>query len=913
MKSISPPSGDSTSRSLEHLLREAERYHAAGDYPQAVTRYRALLAEFPHLSRTAYNLGNILKEEGRYDEAETFFRQALAAEPELVEAALNLAFVLQEQGKIEEAFAAYTALASQHPGLPDARFNLACLQLLAGDMPTGWEGYELRFATQEPVPARHASLPPWDGMCKTGLRLLVHTEQGYGDTLQMCRYLPLLADSGLKVLVETNPPLVPLLARLPGVEGCVPRGATLPQIDAQAHIMSLPRLLRTTLDTIPPPPTFGLAEEVLHRMSRLLPAANTVRVGLAWAGRLNLPVNRKRSCPAPLIARLLEIPGITFVSLHRETPEQFRLTDSRLLDFSDKLHDFHDTAALISNLDLVITIDTAVAHLAGTLGKPTWLILPHVPDWRWLLERADSPWYPSLRLFRQPAVGAWEPVIGQIRAELDRLLRPAVHIYQAERDFESVPHLGERLVPLLASPSEPAGEPPLFNCAEIPEEADFFLFPYYLENLTEFTTIEGLWRFLDRLPRLAGREEDHIFFSDHDSAARYHTTSLWFRASVQRARRDASCFALPYSCKDPMEYLHFDVSRLRCHTSFVGYLGTRRQRSALINSIVAEHRLVTEIDLAEAFHGHQPPEVQQARRQRYLELSSQSLAILCPAGDGANSIRFFEALALGRLPILAADCLLPFEDRIDYDRFVLRISPAEIGSAGTMVHDWLCRFSDQELMARCREARQTWEEWFAPASRARALWGQVVRSRVSGSVTGLRPATGCPKSPPTSTDHTNAEAGDPLAVVLRCLDSGDLAGAEQHIREALARTPRSSRLYLLLGLLLKRAGVPGKAERALEDAILYDHRCLDAYLELGLLLAATGREEEAVARFYEASLLRPDGTDAYRAAIPLLLRLQRRDEARYCLLRIRELGENDGQLLQWEQQLQTVTIQVGPS
>ncbi|HEX9023097.1 MAG TPA: tetratricopeptide repeat protein [Geobacteraceae bacterium] len=898
---------------MEHSLREAEKCHAAGDYHHAAARYRALLAEFPHLSRTAYNLGNILKDEGRYDEAEIFFRQALAAEPELFEAALNLAFTLQEQGKIEEACAAYTVLARQQAELPDARFNLACLRLLNGDMPSGWEGYELRFATQEPVPPRHESLPLWDGMCQPGLRLLVHTEQGYGDALHMCRYLPLLANAGLRVLVETTPPLVPLLARLPGVECCIPRGTMLPQIDAQIPIMSLPRLLRTTLDTIPPLPPIDLDESALRRMARLLPASETLRVGLAWAGRLKLPVNRKRSCPASLITRLLDIPGVTFVSLQPDTPSQFRLDDPRLLAFGNELHDFHDTAALISNLDLVITIDTAVAHLAGTLGKPTWLLLPHVPDWRWLLDRTDSPWYPSLHLFRQPAVGAWEPVIGHVRTELERLVRPTVFVYRAERDFAPHPHLGERLVPLLASPSRPVGETPLFDCVEDPEGADFFLFPYYLENLTEFAAIEGLWRFLDKLPYLAAREEDHIFFSDHDSAACYHTTSLWFRASVDRRRRDNSCYALPYVCTDVAEQPHFDAGSFRYHTSFVGYLGVRRQRSALINSLVAEHRLVTALDLAEAFHGHQTPEVQQMRRQRYLELSAQSLTILCPAGDGANSIRFFEALALGRLPILAADCLLPFEDRIDYDRFVLRISSDETESAGKLVHDWLTHFSDQELMTRCHEARQTWEEWFAPASRAKALWGQAVRHRIPGTTPGLRPLASRRQSPPSTAAHPNRETGDPLAVVLRCLEEGDLAGAEQHVREALARTPRSSRLHLLLGLVLKRAGSPGKAERALEEAILYDHRCHDAYLELGMLLAETDRAEEAVERLYEASLLRPDGTDAYRAAIPLLLRLKRHAEARYCLLRMHELGATDGQFLQWEHQLQTVSTRAESS
>ena len=413
---------------MEHILTQAEAYHAAGDVVQAAALYRALLTSCPHLSRTAYNLGNILKDQEQYREAETFFRQALAGEPGLTEAELNLAFVLQEQGLITDALDMYSEIVRHHPELPEPRFNRACLQLLEGDLRSGWEEYDLRFAIQHAVSSRHDSIPRWDGTLRPGLRLLVHAEQGYGDALNMCRYLPLLAGSGIRVWLETTPPLAPLLSRLPGLEGSILRGAALPDVDAQIPIMSIPRLMGTTLDTIPPLPKVPLDEDLVRRMAHLLPASGTLRVGLAWAGRLDLPVNRKRSCPARLIATLLDIPGITFVSLHAETPDPFRVTDPRLLDLSGELRDFHTTAALIANLDLVITIDTAVAHLAGTLGKPTWLLLPHVPDWRWLRERSDSPWYPAMRLFRQPAAGAWEPVIADVARELAECLPDAAAI-----------------------------------------------------------------------------------------------------------------------------------------------------------------------------------------------------------------------------------------------------------------------------------------------------------------------------------------------------------------------------------------------------------------------------------------------------------------------------------------------------
>ncbi|BCS55996.1 tetratricopeptide repeat protein [Geobacter sp. SVR] len=426
MKSIPQFPDEREARTLENILREAESFHAAGDHLRAASLYRAILAENPRLSRTAYNLGNILKDQEQYAEAEEWFCKALAAEPDLVEAALNQAFCLQEQGRISESIAACGELVRQHPELPDPRFNLACLRLLNGELPGGWSDYELRFFTQQPVMNRHAAIPRWDGIICPGLRLLVHTEQGYGDALQMIRYLPLLTRAGLRIWLETSTPLAPLLERLPGLEGCLLRGVPLPPVDAQVPIMSLPGLMRTTLETIPPLPQLEPDEELVDRMAELLPAGGALRVGLAWAGRLDLPVNRKRSCPAPLIATLLDIPDITFVSLHQETPEQFSLVDPRLLNLEGELHDFHHTAALIANLDLVVTIDTAVAHLAGTLGKPTWLLLPFVPDWRWLLECEDSPWYPSMRLLRQPHAGDWETPLSEVGRELAGRLPQAV-------------------------------------------------------------------------------------------------------------------------------------------------------------------------------------------------------------------------------------------------------------------------------------------------------------------------------------------------------------------------------------------------------------------------------------------------------------------------------------------------------
>lgn len=872
-----------TPQPWESPLREAMHCHADGDSALAAELYLAILHDYPHLSRVAYNLGNILKNDERYDEAENCFRQALEHEPEFYEALLNLSFVLQEQGKIEEALALCDAIVRRWPGLPDPRFNLACLRLLTGDFSAGWEGYEERFqCLANQVLPRHADLPAWNGVLSPGLRLLVHTEQGYGDAIQMSRYLHLLTGAGMRVWLETSPHLSPLFNGIGGLEGCLPYGGALPALDAQVPIMSLPLLFGTLPGTIPPARPFEIDTGLVGQMAALLPSSPGLRVGIAWAGRQNLPVNRKRSCPPQLIASLLDLPGVTFVSLQKENEPAFRLEDSRLIDLSGELHDFRHTAALIASLDLVITIDTAVAHLAGTMGKPAWLLLSFVADWRWRCSGSGSAWYPSMRLFRQPSRGDWETVIAAVREELDGISRPTAYVYRPGRDFCEPADLGGRTVPLVEGTDGKLAPGVPFSPLDSPEKASLLIFPYYLEHLTENRTIAGMYDLIGTLPLFSAREADHVFFSDHDSPARYHSGSFWFRASMEGARRDPSSFPLPYQTEDVTEYLHFDPERLRYVTSFVGYLGIRRQRAPLINAILEDSRLAMGLDLSDAFHGHQPEPVLQARRRRYLEISSQSLTILCPAGDGTNSIRFFETLALGRLPVLVSAAPLPFEDRIDYGRFVLRIPPSDTARAGALLHDWLAGVPDRELLERCREARHVWETWFSREALPGAIAGEISRHLLSRR-----------HCPPHATHAHHADPdGNSLERALECLATASPA-AEFHLREALGREPRNSRLYLLLGLFLKSRGRFNEAEGLLRDAILYDHRNFEAYLELGRLYAQTGRDREAIERFFEASTVRPESETPYRDALPLLVRCERGDEARFCMEQLRKLGTGE--------------------
>lgn len=405
---------------LYHILPQAEQLHADGSLEQAAELYRRALAITPTLSRTAYNLGLILLELQDYPGAEAAFNDCLATEPDLLEARLNHAFSLQEQGRITEAQSRYQAIAMTYPDCIEARFNLACLQLLQGNFTDGFIGYELRFTTNDPVIDRHNQIPVWNGSLQTGLRLLVHAEQGYGDTIQMLRYLPLLAEQGVLIVLELPTPLFPLCNGIPHIT-CIERGWPLPPVDCRLPIMSLPRAMRTDIETIPAAAYLRADDKLSRKWQSRLSDTTAIRVGLAWAGRLDLPVNRKRSCPSAFLQPLLDTSNASFICLQTVIPEGFALNHPQLFDVSAELTDFNQTAALIANLDLVITIDSAVAHLAGALGVPTWLMLPAVPDWRWLLERDDSPWYPSLRIFRQGKPGEWKPVITEIQKRLSAM------------------------------------------------------------------------------------------------------------------------------------------------------------------------------------------------------------------------------------------------------------------------------------------------------------------------------------------------------------------------------------------------------------------------------------------------------------------------------------------------------------
>lgn len=396
---------------------------------EALAAFRAAIALRASHADAHNNMGAALRHLKRDDEAIAAFRQAIALRPGMVEAHDNLALALHDRGDMAEAIAAYDAGLARHPNHPKARWGRALALLAAGDFGRGWPEYEWRWRVPDhPAPRRFAQ-PPWDGGALAGRRLLLHTEQGLGDAIQFVRYAPLLAARGAAVMLEAPGPLIGLLRSLPGLTHLIERGAALPPFDSHAPLLSLPGLCGTTLDTIPVDlPYLAPPADLADVWARRLAGRPGLKVGLVWRGNPDHRSDRERSLPpdelAPLLAPLLAVPGVSWLSLQKDArPEELAALGGAVDDAGARLESFAHTAAVVSNLDLVVSVDTAVAHLAGALGRPVWILLASNPDWRWMHDRADSPWYPSARLFRQGAPGDWAAVVAAMAAALERVTR----------------------------------------------------------------------------------------------------------------------------------------------------------------------------------------------------------------------------------------------------------------------------------------------------------------------------------------------------------------------------------------------------------------------------------------------------------------------------------------------------------
>ena len=392
---------------------------AQGQPDEAIAAYRRAFALNPNLPEVHNNLGNALAEKGQLEEAITAYRQAISLRPEYAEAHYNLGSALKEQGQLDEAIAAYRQAIALKPNLPEAHNNLSLALLARGDFQQGWEEYEWRWKCKGFPPPRNFAQPQWDGGPLEARTLLLHAEQGLGDAIQFIRYLPLVAQRGGRIIIECQAELQRLFQTMAGICQVVAFGQPLPAFDLHCPLLSLPRVFGTNLANIPHiVPYLSPDPALVDAWSRTLGSPDgRLRVGLAWAGSPRFKGNRARSLNLQQLAPFAAVPGVKFYSLQKGAAgEQAKSppVGLELVDLGPDLNDFADTAAVMSLMDLIITTDTSVPHLAGAMGRPVWLMLQFAPDWRWLLERQDSPWYPTMRLFRQSRTGDWDGVIMRV-------------------------------------------------------------------------------------------------------------------------------------------------------------------------------------------------------------------------------------------------------------------------------------------------------------------------------------------------------------------------------------------------------------------------------------------------------------------------------------------------------------------
>jgi tetratricopeptide (TPR) repeat protein len=425
----------------EACYREALRLNPAGHeaynnlgnllsgrkcYAEAEACFRTALALKPDQSEVTFNLAGTLREQERHGEAEVAYRDVLRANPNHTEAHYGLANSLFLAGRRREAEAGFRSALRLDPGHAGANYSLGHLLLLTGRMEEGWNYYEWRAELYD-VGRRNFAAPLWDGR-PTGDRVLfVYAEQGLGDTLQFCRYLPLVAERA-KLVVGVQPPLRELISTMPGITRVISTGDALPPFDTHCPLLSLPRVLGVTLATISSTvPYLSTDPRRTASWRDRLARIGGFRVGLVWAGgrRPDQPsaaaTDARRSMALDRMAPLAEVEGVSFISLQKGEPATQAAHPPRgmvLHDFTGELDDFAETAALIEGMDLVIGVDTSVPHLAGALGKPVWLLNRFDTCWRWLLDRDDTPWYPTMRLFRQPSAGDWDSVMIAVKKAL---------------------------------------------------------------------------------------------------------------------------------------------------------------------------------------------------------------------------------------------------------------------------------------------------------------------------------------------------------------------------------------------------------------------------------------------------------------------------------------------------------------
>ncbi|MBF0173027.1 MAG: tetratricopeptide repeat protein [Magnetococcales bacterium] len=412
----------------EALSRWGIALQDMGNLTEAIEKYRQALVLRPQYAEVLSHLGGALLGLEQLTEAVATLERSLAIRPRFPAALANLGSALHKQGRLAEALGWFRKAEEVDPHFAEARFGAGLIHLLQGDYASGFAQYEWRWNTKGFQPHGHTQ-PQWDGSPLSGGTLLVHCEQGMGDSIQWIRFLPALKERGATVVLYCPAPLQRLFSRVRAVDLVVTQRERIPHCAFQIPLMSLAGVLGTTLETLPKPlPDIAVDPVERQRWTDRLADRPGLKVGLVWRGNPRFKNDHIRSMTAASMAALTRVAGCFFVGLQVDGTEEERALLSgqgNFIDLGKELGDFADTAAVVASLDLVIAVDTAVLHLAGSLGRPTWGLLPFVPDWRWLLDRSDSPWYPTVRLFRQEQPGSWPSVMEAVCNRLERVVAGA--------------------------------------------------------------------------------------------------------------------------------------------------------------------------------------------------------------------------------------------------------------------------------------------------------------------------------------------------------------------------------------------------------------------------------------------------------------------------------------------------------
>jgi tetratricopeptide (TPR) repeat protein len=397
---------------IEQALQMALQRRQEGNLAESEMIYRQVLEQHPDNAAAWHMLGLLAYQVGKLDIATELIGRAIELFPQMPEANCDLGIVLHTRGLLEPAIAAFRESLRLDPDRAATHWNLGTALLAQGQLLEGWPEFEWRLKLGIWPLDRGFAQPKWDGSDPAGKTILIHAEAGFGDAIQFIRFLPLLRRYNAKFIVECHDVLAPLFRSIVTVEPLVARGEALPAFDLHIPMPSLAGLLKISLENIPGAAYLAAPAQRVDYWARRIASYTKYKVGLVWAGRSGI-----RPSSMEFLSPLANLGDVHFFSLQKdkESPDKQEIpAGMELIDFTPELTDFAETAALIENLDLVISVDTSVAHLAGALGKPVWVLIPRQSDFRWLLDRSDSPWYGTMRLFRQQTPGDWREVMGRI-------------------------------------------------------------------------------------------------------------------------------------------------------------------------------------------------------------------------------------------------------------------------------------------------------------------------------------------------------------------------------------------------------------------------------------------------------------------------------------------------------------------